>query len=763
MRKQILAAAAAAILVTHAAGCQKQKTGATLTAEPDHSYAAQLLPMNTETPWDNHFGSIWVIGDCLFTDKYAYSLSTGERSDGTPLVYLQQSMEQPGGTDGMYILVQGMAERSDGNSVVFYSTSIVDDNYRQLEERPLHAEIYSPSMELLDSFDLPDLEKPEGSFANGMTFDEKGNLYVMYSINTEYRVAVYDSDYRLLGMTPEEYGTDSQGMQMFRTGDGEVGLEYFAQGNAGRKIAILDPATQKLTPVDADLGSDEITLCSKAAHDGNGTYAFFLQLNDGLYGVSKDGSREMLINWTNSDFTAERIHAVRVLPDGQVLLSCSKSVYQNNVYTTYDQIWLLYPRSQESLDNMKVLTLAGICLPDHLLGQIQDFNRQSEDVRIIPVDYVRRYGDLSEQEEGLKQMQQDMAGGTVADIICTNSLPFLSFYSKGMFEDLWERIKKEDSLNDETYYMNFFASQKYGSELPAIGVSCQIMTLAAKTEFAGTETGLDPEAFTALAASMPENMKLFDDTLKESAFYSLCRRNMSAFVDTGTWKCSYDSKSFVQLLELCNTFQDGNMMTDYVEQNGCAYRQNTALLYEENFYTPFCWREMRVGPFGDEPVTCVGYPTSAKNSCGAYFVPDYQLAVNSQSFYGDEAWDFIMNLLSDQAQSEIDMALPAKRSVMKTRMAEALEPVRNFDGTVIGTARQYFLGSTPIPLGNATEEEMAEFEAFVEQVSECRYYDASIDNILYEESGMYFAGDQSAEDAAKMIQSRVSLYLNEQS
>ena len=40
--------------------------------------------------------------------------------------------------------------------------------------------------------------------------------------------------------------------------------------------------------------------------------------------------------------------------------------------------------------------------------------------------------------------------------------------------------------------------------------------------------------------------------------------------------------------------------------------------------------------------------------------------------------------------------------------------------------------------------------------------DGTVKNIVLEEAGMFFAGDQTAEAAAKKIQSRAELYLSEQ-
>ena len=62
-----------------------------------------------------------------------------------------------------------------------------------------------------------------------------------------------------------------------------------------------------------------------------------------------------------------------------------------------------------------------------------------------------------------------------------------------------------------------------------------------------------------------------------------------------------------------------------------------------------------------------------------------------------------------------------------------------------------------------TEEEMAAFYDYVQNINTCYYYDETVYNILWEEMQMVLAGDQTPEEAAKMIQIRASIYLSEQS
>ncbi|MDE5769488.1 MAG: hypothetical protein K2H82_08900 [Oscillospiraceae bacterium] len=758
MRKQmitILLALTMCFMCFQLSGCEKQspKTGATLTVELNHSYAGTRLPINTENPLQSNENYEYM-GDYIVTPDFKYRISTGEKESDT-LEYLKQQDESH------FISMLGAMEMPDGNIMILYATHIIDDNYRILEEERLYAEIYNTEMELLDCYALPDLFGEEITYYSASAIDKDGNLYIQTRDGADEMLSVFDASYHLLGTIGGGDATDIQGFTMFHTADNRIGLEYYTQGIYKKQYGIIDPQTMKITPVRIVPEQEETRGIQHVIVDGCGEYDYFLNLQSGLYGVSGN-TKEMIINWSCSDFSADLIQHARVLPDGQILLSCRRYIIQNSVSYQQTELWLLHERSQEAIANTKVLTLAGIELSDDLTEKIQDFNRQSETIRIVPVNYMAKYSMNNEYQTALQQMQQDMTDGIVADVICTDDLPFLSFWSKGLFEDLSGKIRKEDMLTDENYFMNFFASQKYGDAIPTVGFSFHIQTLAGKTEFTDTQDGLNVSEFTALADRMPEDMKLFQNTLKESALYILCEKNISSFVNTADWTCDFENPDFIRILELCNEFEDGSMLTDYVENSGREYRNNQALFCDVNLYEPYRWHSVREGEFGSAEISFTGFPTMQEDSCGAYFIPEYQLAINAQSLYSNEAWEFFMYLLSDTSQENVGQSLPVKRSAMDQQIQDALDYVRDLEGNIIGSARMYFIGSTPVALQNATEQEMQEFVSYVENVTECCYHDETISSIISEESSMYFSGDQSAEDTAKLIQSRVSLYLQEQ-
>ena len=62
-----------------------------------------------------------------------------------------------------------------------------------------------------------------------------------------------------------------------------------------------------------------------------------------------------------------------------------------------------------------------------------------------------------------------------------------------------------------------------------------------------------------------------------------------------------------------------------------------------------------------------------------------------------------------------------------------------------------------------TKEQEAQLRELVGSVERCYRYDQNIMNLVTEESADFFAGNKTAEQAASLIQDRVSIYVAEQS
>ena len=57
---------------------------------------------------------------------------------------------------------------------------------------------------------------------------------------------------------------------------------------------------------------------------------------------------------------------------------------------------------------------------------------------------------------------------------------------------------------------------------------------------------------------------------------------------------------------------------------------------------------------------------------------------------------------------------------------------------------------------------MQQIRELIETTTKMADYDNAIINIVTEQSALYFAGQKSAADVAKLVQSKVNIYVNEQ-
>ena len=73
------------------------------------------------------------------------------------------------------------------------------------------------------------------------------------------------------------------------------------------------------------------------------------------------------------------------------------------------------------------------------------------------------------------------------------------------------------------------------------------------------------------------------------------------------------------------------------------------------------------------------------------------------------------------------------------------------------------IGGEDIALPRITDTEVDQMYSFLKGLDNEAYFDASVENIIAEEAAAFFAGQKTAEDVAGVIQSRVQIYINENS
>ena len=99
------------------------------------------------------------------------------------------------------------------------------------------------------------------------------------------------------------------------------------------------------------------------------------------------------------------------------------------------------------------------------------------------------------------------------------------------------------------------------------------------------------------------------------------------------------------------------------------------------------------------------------------------------------------------------MCIPTTRSAFDFRMSVWLENQFSVNSSEYGNPDQEIV---------AGPETDARILALTAQSSSLYEYDQALLDMILDAAGAYYAGDRSAEDVAKLIQSKANLYLSEQ-
>jgi len=232
------------------------------------------------------------------------------------------------------------------------------------------------------------------------------------------------------------------------------------------------------------------------------------------------------------------------------------------------------------------------------------------------------------------------------------------------------------------------------------------------------------------------------------------RSNMDNYIDPVSGTASFENDDFIALLELADIFppeQDTNntVSTHRLITEG---RQIMDMWYFWDFVSYPVSRTI----FGGNLVF-KGFPT--ENRDGNVFMPSTCLAITTSCAEPAAAWEFVrLFLLEDYQRDMIMYNMPANRVVFEERLNAAMKPL---PGTVISTSDGLFLED--IEDIAISQEEADTLRNFVDNITRMRNYDDTLWTIVSEGAEDFFNGRVTAQDAARIIQSRAAIYLSEQS
>jgi len=158
---------------------------------------------------------------------------------------------------------------------------------------------------------------------------------------------------------------------------------------------------------------------------------------------------------------------------------------------------------------------------------------------------------------------------------------------------------------------------------------------------------------------------------------------------------------------------------------------------------------MQKESFGGE-IVFKGWPSVDR--AGSRFISYDYVAITTHAADTEGAWEFVRTLLMEEHQRDMFWNFPINRVVFEEQMRQNMQPVTvMFEGGMIES--------------EPTQEEVDEIVSLINSTTKRvgQGADEMLMNIIIESATDFFNDLITAEDAARIIQNRVSIFLAEQS
>ncbi len=557
------------------------------------------------------------------------------------------------------------------------------------------------------------------------------------------------------------------------------GIVTLADGNAAIFAWNDGEGGYMVHPIDAATGTiGEGTALNVDAYNtvtGNGEYDFFSTNGTNFYGYKLGQEPEKLFNWINCDVNGSQINVLGVSEDGVVTGIISQ--WNESDQSTDYEIVTVKKVPYDSVPRKESLSMAVLYLDYNVQDMIVDFNRSNDKYRVEIVDYSEASD--GDWQAAAEKLNTEIMSGKVPDIFCLNGLNYTQLAAKGVLEDLYPYLDADPELERSDFFPNILTAMEVGGKLCTTVAGVYINSAIGASSVVGDTPGWTYDEFNAALASMPEGCTAFDEYVTRDSILQTCLAlDMDAFVDWGSGQCNFNSQQFIELLNFAKSFPASFDWDNYNWETAVSTEdrlasgmqmlvQTSAYSIDDIFYNNYT-------SFMGSPITYIGYPSSSGTG-NMFSLTESGYAMSSKTEHKDAVWQLLREFFTKEYHDEKVYSLSSRIDVFEEKAKEAttIQYQKDAEGNNILDDKGEPIPVVRYSMWNQHTDKIEEIYALnVEQVDQIRElietttkmadYDDSIIRIVTEQAAPFFEGQKSAEEVAKLVQSKVNIYVNEQ-
>ena len=415
--------------------------------------------------------------------------------------------------------------------------------------------------------------------------------------------------------------------------------------------------------------------------------------------------------------------------------------------------WLKISKSNNSTEK-KIITIA-VAEPDGILTEaVSDFNKNNKEYKIV-VKVYKPETDGSYSEVLLA----DIAAGNIPDIIALDAMELDVMVDKGLAYDLSEFLESDKELSRTDFIGRSIELYSREEHIYALPSCLSVSALSGKERLLHGREGWTLDEFEEYIHSLSEEKSATMGISKEAMMRIMIEQDIANFVDWEKKTCSFDSEEFKKLLQFANMYQE-EMIPEYSSVDFVEMMWSDEVVLFPSLIMD-CYGYQSAKNLWGEEVAYIGYPSPDRNGI---FVSDngkgYVITV--QSAYKEEMWQLIKKVVMSSELAE--SGLPAYKPLFEKACGQAMEKKIEVtsDGKEVEQPKiEFEYGGMEFDIYAASEEDIAMIKGLINRAQPIHSGSIKIENIIIEEAGAFFHGQKNLDEVAAIIQSRVSIYINE--
>lgn len=368
-------------------------------------------------------------------------------------------------------------------------------------------------------------------------------------------------------------------------------------------------------------------------------------------------------------------------------------------------------------------------------------------------------------EKYVSSVGAELMSGKASDIIVMNELPYKKYADKKLLENIGDLMSKDTTFQKANYYTDIFDAMKYNGALYTVPVRVGLNMWFGNQAILANEK-IDDNKWTWADFKKVAGNWLTDknndgkpDTYPlgrmepDQLITTMLNSSFSKFVDSNSKKAKLDSPEFINMLKLAKSMYDDKIILgDNADKDNVVFQPKSNILMYMDMYSMPKMNFDGKSAYYDLP--------SENETRGTTFTTSMPIAINSKSANKKEAWEFLKFLLSDDMQSAMELNGFAVNKNGAKAQGESLKKLGSGEGGS-GKGMKLNINGKAMALQPATDQDIAAIETVMSKANVFAESDPKITAIVAEETAPFFQGQKSAEEVAKVIQNKVSTYLQE--